>query len=103
MLGLVKLIALDIDGTLLDDDGDVSEKTVAKMKELILRGIYVILVTGRVHKSALSIANNLSLDISIISNNGGKIVVPQIGQIYESKIPIKEVKKVFKYGEKEDI
>lgn len=95
MLGSVKLIALDIDGTLLDNDGDVSEKTVAKMKELILRGIYVVLVTGRVHKSALNIANNLSLDISIISNNGRKIVVPQIGQIYESKILIKKVKKVF--------
>lgn len=99
----IKLIALDIDGTLLDDKGNISVKTVNKIRELVARGIYVVLVTGRVHKSASNIADKLSVGVPIISNNGGKIVIPSIGQIFNVKIPFTKAKKIIRYGEEKSI
>lgn len=42
-----KLLALDMDGTLLNSEKKISEKTARAIKELSARGIYVTLSTGR--------------------------------------------------------
>lgn len=103
MLKQIKLVALDIDGTLLDDGLNISVKTGDKIRELINRGIHVALVTGRVYKSALNIANKLLVDVPIISYNGGNITVPIEGEIFNSKIPFSEAYKIMCYGEQNNI
>ncbi len=42
-----KLIALDMDGTLLNSQKKISPPTLAALKELLARGIYVVISTGR--------------------------------------------------------
>ena len=42
-----KLIALDLDGTLLDSNGEISNKTCDTIKEAIKRGIEIVPATGR--------------------------------------------------------
>lgn len=96
----IKLIALDIDGTLLDDSGNISDNTMKKLNELIERGIYIVLATGRTHKSADNLQRAFALDVPIISYNGGRVILPTTGEIFSSKISLENAIKILKYAEK---
>ena len=43
----IKMIATDIDGTLVDDAKNLSPKTIEVLKKARANGIYVVLCTGR--------------------------------------------------------
>ena len=69
----VKLIALDIDGTLLDSRWQVSDVNRAAIEEAVRRGIEVALVTGRRYDFALPVARKLDSPLTMIVNNGALI------------------------------
>jgi Cof subfamily protein (haloacid dehalogenase superfamily) len=66
----LRLIAIDIDGTLLGPDFKISETDLATLRRAHANGIEVILVTGRRHTFALPIAQQLGFDLWLISSNG---------------------------------
>ncbi len=66
----IRLIAIDIDGTLLNSQFRVSEKDLQALRRANQQGIEVILVTGRRHAFALPIAQQLGFDLWLISSNG---------------------------------
>jgi Cof subfamily protein (haloacid dehalogenase superfamily) len=66
----LRLIAIDIDGTLLSPEFRVSETDLATLRRAHAQGIEVILVTGRRHTFALPIAQQLGFDLWLISSNG---------------------------------
>src|SRR5260221_3759145 len=70
---LVRLIALDIDGTLLDSRWKLPGANRAAIQEATRRGIEVALVTGRRYDFALPVAQDLGCAITLIVNNGGII------------------------------
>src|SRR5260370_6538555 len=69
----VWLIALDIDGTLLDSRWKIPDANREAIQEATRRGIEVALVTGRRYDFALPVAQNLGCPITMIVNNGGLI------------------------------
>ena len=69
----MKLIALDIDGTLLDSRWEVSEANRAAVVEAVRRGIEVALVTGRRYDFAMPVARHLDAPLTMIVNNGALI------------------------------
>jgi Cof subfamily protein (haloacid dehalogenase superfamily) len=69
----VRLIALDIDGTLLDSRWQVSEANRAAVAEATRRGIEVALVTGRRYDFAMPVARQLNSPLTMIVNNGAMI------------------------------
>jgi Cof subfamily protein (haloacid dehalogenase superfamily) len=69
----VRLIALDIDGTLLDSRWQLSEANRAAVAEATRRGIEVALVTGRRYDFAMPVAHQLSCPLTMIVNNGALI------------------------------
>jgi hypothetical protein len=69
----VRLIALDIDGTLLDSRWQLPEANRAAIAEATRRGIEVALVTGRRYDFAMPIARQLGCPITMIVNNGALI------------------------------
>ncbi len=69
----VRLIALDIDGTLLDSRWRVSEANREAIQKATRCGIEVALVTGRRYDFALPVAQDLGCPITMIVNNGGLI------------------------------
>jgi len=69
----VRLIALDIDGTLLDSRWKLPEANRAAICEAARRGIEVALVTGRRYDFALPVAQDLGCPLTMIVNNGGMI------------------------------
>lgn len=61
LMSKIKLIALDLDGTLLCDDGSVSERNVAAVKTAVSKGIQVIIATGKTRGSAVGVLAKLGL------------------------------------------
>ena len=66
----LRLIAIDIDGTLLNPEFKISATDIATLQHAHAQGIEVILVTGRRHTFALPIAQQLGFDLWLISSNG---------------------------------
>ena len=66
----MRLIAIDIDGTLLDSKAQVSQANLDALRRAYEAGVETILVTGRRHRFALPIAESLGFDLWIISSNG---------------------------------
>lgn len=65
-----KLIAIDLDGTLLTDDKRISKDNIDTLRKLIEKNIEVVIATGRRYWSAKKLIDNLGLNITIVSNNG---------------------------------
>lgn len=70
---MYKLIAIDIDGTLLNSYGEVTEKNKEAIKMAIDKDITVILTSGRMPKAILPIANEVCANKYLISGNGATI------------------------------
>jgi len=66
----IQLIAVDIDGTLLNPQFQISEPDLDALRRAQAQGIEVILVTGRRHAFALPVAQQLGFDLWLISSNG---------------------------------
>jgi len=66
----IRLIAIDIDGTLLDSKVEVSQANLDALRQAHQAGIEIVLGTGRRHKFALPIAESLGFDLWLISSNG---------------------------------
>ena len=66
----IRLLATDIDGTLLNPQFQISERDLAALRRAHAAGIEIVLVTGRRHTFALPIAKQLGFDLWLISSNG---------------------------------
>jgi Cof subfamily protein (haloacid dehalogenase superfamily) len=66
----IRLLASDIDGTLLNPQFSISEGDLEALRRAHASGIEVVLVTGRRHRFALPIAQQLGFDLWLISSNG---------------------------------
>jgi len=69
----VRLIALDIDGTIIGDDQVIGDRTKAAVAEALRRGIEVALVTGRMATNAAPFAEALGLRGPIVGMQGAVI------------------------------
>ncbi len=70
MLSPIRLIAIDIDGTLLDSKSQISQANLDALRHARESRVEIVLVTGRRHDFALPIAELLGFDLWIISSNG---------------------------------
>ena len=66
----IRMLALDIDGTLVGHDMQLSDRLVAAIGEAVRRGVKVSLATGRMPTSAVVFANRLGLEEPIIGHQG---------------------------------
>jgi len=66
----IRLLATDIDGTLLNPQFHISEGDLTALRRAHSAGIEIVLVTGRRHTFALPIAKQLGFDLWLISSNG---------------------------------
>src|SRR5881394_1891817 len=69
-LSNIRLLATDIDGTLLNPEFKISEGDLMALRRAHAAGIEIVLVTGRRHTFALPIARQLGFDLWLISSNG---------------------------------
>lgn len=71
--GLIRLAAVDVDGTLLRSNGSLSRRSVEAVVAATRRGVKVVLATARPPRSTRKIYEVLGLDTLLISYNGAMI------------------------------
>lgn len=85
----IKLIALDIDGTLLNSRGNLSEANKHAVDEAVERGVEVSLVTGRRFSMAEQIASLFAHNLTIVANNGAVIKTSRSHRLfYKNPLPL---------------
>ena len=66
----ISLLALDLDGTLLDSRGQISERNRKAIETAREQGVRVAVVTGRRFRDSRPVALELGVDVPLISHNG---------------------------------
>lgn len=97
----LKLIVFDLDGTLLNDKGEIGESSKQLIKELKNLGMKFSLASGRLHSAMLDYAKELDIQMPLISLDGAFIKSCFSDEIiWQSYIPTKTVKKAIKLANK---
>jgi Cof subfamily protein (haloacid dehalogenase superfamily) len=69
----VRLIAMDLDGTLFRADRSIGPRTINALRAAHARGVAVVLASGRMTAAMESAADQLGLDVYIVSYNGAAV------------------------------
>ena len=77
-----RLLAIDIDGTLLSSKGELTDRTIQALKNAKKAGIFCILATGRMSCSGLVFAKQLGFSAPCVFYNGAVIMNPKTQEIY---------------------
>ena len=67
---MYKLIAIDLDGTLLNSYGEVSNENKMSIKKAVDKGVQVVLCSGRISSSVENIAKEIGANNYLIGGNG---------------------------------
>jgi len=101
-----KAIAIDLDGTLLDTDQNISERTVNSLNSLREKGIHVIAVTGRTLEEIQEYDNCLCHpgDTAVLQG-GGVITSFEGGRLIDNYAPFKkeDVQKLIDIGHRNGV
>lgn len=99
---MIKLIATDIDGTILAPGCDFTEGVVTCISRLQDMGVKVVLVTGRMNKAALLIRDELGLNTPVVSYQGG-LINDGGNVLYERYLSESQAKRIIEWALKEKI
>ncbi|MBP3038996.1 HAD family phosphatase [Bacillaceae bacterium Marseille-Q3522] len=84
----MKLFALDLDGTLLNSNCEISEENIKALKFAKQRGIEIVIASGRAHFDIMNIFKDSGLSPWMISANGAMIHDPD-GTLFDA-IPLEK-------------
>src|SRR6476661_10092115 len=93
----IRLLALDIDGTLTDPSFQVPARNIAALRAAHEAGIEIILATGRRHDYALPIARELGFPIWLISSNGAFIRSSDSETFFTDRLPARTAFEIIQY------
>lgn len=94
----IKLIASDMDDTLLNSHHKISDENKLAIKKAIDAGVIFLIATGRLYKGAVPFARDLGLDIPMITYNGALVKGSMSGKVfYEHKMKFETAQKVLDY------
>ena len=90
---MIKLVATDIDGTILGESGEFTPGVRNCIKTMQEKGIKVVIVTGRMFAAAKQIAQRLNLTTPMIKKSASSDEV-----LYDACIPPEDVKNIIKWA-----
>lgn len=99
---MIKLVATDIDGTILIPEGKFTEGVKSCIKDLQDEGVKVVLVTGRMNKAAFLIRDELGLKTPVVSYQGG-LVNDNGCYLYERYLSESDAKQIIDWAKTEKI
>src|SRR5207253_3099472 len=82
-----RAVALDLDGTLLDERGNLPRHSAEVLRGLAAKGLRIILASGRMTARVIPIAAELNIPLTLISFNGAEISegLGQEGKVLQSR------------------
>lgn len=99
----MKLIAIDMDGTLLNENLVISKKTVEAIKRVQRKGHIVIIATGRAYLDALKIIQESGLRCPILSVNGAILYNEDGERIFDCTMNCSTVEQIISLLQEEDL
>ena len=103
----VKLIAIDLDGTLLNDKKEIMPRTYRALRKASNEGVYVVLASGRPIKGMMHLIKELKLDEKenyVINFNGASVNKTQsLESIYNCSLTIDEMKEIEEFAIKHNV
>ena len=101
---MYKLIAVDLDGTLLNQYGELTEQTKSTTKKIIENGTDIIIASGRPIDSIKTIANEIGSKNYFIAGNGAIIYdIKNDEIIYKKTLKKEKVLEIIKICEENSI
>lgn len=101
---MYKLVAIDLDGTMLNHYGEISERTKETVRRCIEKGVEIVLASGRPIDSIKTIAEELGIKGYFIAGNGALVYDLQKNEmIYENYIKKEKVLEIIKICEENSI
>lgn len=95
----IKLIAIDQDGTLLDENGSVSERNVQAVQTAVAQGIQVIIATGKTYASAVPVMARLDIKAPGVFTQGLVICNADGSVRYERALDRETAVKLIQFAE----
>lgn len=96
---MIKLLALDLDGTLLDSRGKIPEKNIEAIRRAEAIGVLVTIATGRRFRDALPVGLQMQLNAPLITHNGALLKYAQtLETVAASIIPNETVRRILQTG-----
>lgn len=99
----IKLIVMDMDGTLLNEEGEITQETLSSLRAAQDKGIHLAIASGRNPKGLTTFAKLLRMDQFggyLIGINGAMVVkVPEMITLMRHQIPVLDIQDLFQYGQ----
>lgn len=102
---MIKMVATDIDGTILGKSGEFTEGVKNCIKTMQNEGIHVVVVTGRMFAAAKQIAKRLGLNTPVVAYQGGMVKksCDSNETLYESCIPKDDVLNIINWAKQNNV
>ena len=101
---MYKMVAVDLDGTMLNSYGEVTENTKRVVKQTIKKGTEVVIASGRTIDSIKEIAKDIGASKYIIAGNGAVLYDTKTDKIlYENYIPLNKALEIIDICEQNSI
>lgn len=96
---MIKLLALDLDGTLLNSRGEISPKNKKAVRDAEDKGVLVTIATGRRFRDALPVGLELELNAPLITHNGALLKYAQtLETVAASILELETVREILRVG-----
>jgi len=100
---MVRLVVIDLDGTLLNGEHLIGDLTRKALQELHHQGMELMIATGRHFKDVYCLAQQLDVPVSLITSNGARIHSPEGLLLYENHIPENTAREILRISEEFDV
>lgn len=96
---MIKLLALDLDGTLLNSNGKISEENIIAIRQAEEQGVLVTIATGRRFRDARPVGLECKFNAPIITHNGALLKYAESLEMVEvSLIATETTKEILRVG-----
>ena len=96
---MIKLLALDLDGTLLNSSGEISPTNKKAIKDAEDKGVLVTIATGRRFRDARPVGLKLNLNAPVICHNGALLKYAEtLETVAVSILPNETLKEILRVG-----
>ena len=96
---MIKLFAMDLDGTSLDSNSILREETIKALKKLDENGIKFVFTSGRAMPSVRYLMSLTGIDNPSVTNNGALAYINKEKIIYQNPLKYEEVEELIKFSE----
>ncbi|MCM8819013.1 MAG: Cof-type HAD-IIB family hydrolase [Candidatus Omnitrophica bacterium] len=97
---MIKLLSLDLDGTLLDSKGKISKEDKIILKKFAEKGGIIVLASGRMTNCVSFYSKILGIDTPLIVYNGAMVRLREVEKrkiIYHKPVPLKYSRYIINY------